>query len=288
METKNTLTKTKRKSLSKDFTKGSVSKQLLIFSLPFMASNALQVLYSTIDMVIVGEYVGTAGLSAVAQSSLIVNFATMVCLGFSNAGQILVSQALGAGKRKEMNRIIGTLFSFLMLLSVALSAIMLLSSGVIMKLMNIPAESYDMSMDYFIICAASLIFTAGYNMVSAVLRGMGDSKRPFLFIVIASVVNLVLDILFTGIWGWGVAGAAWATIIGQAISFLFSVFYLLKHRQAFGFDFKLESFKIDGKYTKMIVNLGTPMAIQAGFINFSMLYVKIGRASCRERVSLCV
>ena len=263
----------KQKSLSKDFTKGSVSKQMLIFSLPFMASNALQVLYSTIDMVIVGEYVGTAGLSAVAQSSLIVNFATMVCLGFSNAGQILISQALGAGKHKEMSRVIGTLFSFLMILAVALSAVMLSFSGVIMKLMNIPAESYDMSMDYFIICGAGLIFTAGYNMVSAVLRGMGDSKRPFLFIVIASVTNLVLDILFTGFWGWGVAGAAWATIIGQAVSFLFSIFYLLKHKEEFGFDFKAESFKIDGKYTKMIVSLGTPMAIQSGFINFSMLYV---------------
>lgn len=263
----------KQKSLSKDFTQGNVAKQMLIFSLPFMASNALQVLYSTIDMVIVGEYVGTAGLSAVAQSSLIVNFATMVCLGFSNAGQILISQALGAGKRKEMNRIIGTLFSFLMILSVALSTVMLALSGVIMKLMNIPDESYTMSIQYFIICTSGLIFTAGYNMVSAVLRGMGDSKRPFWFIVIASVVNLVLDILFTGIWGWGVAGAAWATIIGQAVSFLFSIFYLLKRKEAFGFDFKAESFKIDVKYTKMIVSLGMPMAIQAGFINFSMLYV---------------
>ena len=93
----------KTKSLSKDFTKGSIAIQLLLFSLPFMASNALQVLYSTIDMIIVGHYVGTAGLSAVSQSSQILNFATMVCLGFSNAGQVLISQALGAQKKKEMN-----------------------------------------------------------------------------------------------------------------------------------------------------------------------------------------
>ena len=92
--------------ISKDFTKGNLPKQLLIFTLPFMASNALQVLYSTIDMIIVGEYVGTAGLSAVSQSSLILNFATMVCLGFSNAGQVLLAQAMGAGKRKEMNTLI--------------------------------------------------------------------------------------------------------------------------------------------------------------------------------------
>lgn len=263
----------REKSISKDFTQGNIVRQLFWFALPFMASNALQVLYSTIDMIIVGKYVGTAGLSAVSQSSQIVNFATMVCLGFSNAGQVLVSQALGAKKHKEMNEIIGTLFSSILLFSVILAAIILTARIWIMNVMNIPAESYDKAMTYLIICAGGLLFTAGYNMVSAVLRGMGDSKRPFLFIGIASFVNLVLDLLFTGTLGWGVAGAAWATIIGQSVSFLFSLFYLYKNKKAFGFDFKKESFRINKKYIKMIVGLGTPMAIQSGCINLSMLYV---------------
>ena len=211
----------KEQRLSRDFTQGYIPRQLILFTLPFMASNALQVLYSTIDMIIVGHYVGTAGLSAVSQSSQILNFATMVCLGFANGGQVLVSQALGAGKKKEINNIIGTLFSLISILGLMLSVVVLVAKGGIMDVMNIPEESYDMSRDYLVICGAGLIFTAGYNMVSAVLRGMGDSKRPFLFIGIASAVNLVLDILFTGIWGWGVVGAAWATIIGQAVSFIF-------------------------------------------------------------------
>ena len=261
------------KRLSKDFTQGSVAKQLLWFTLPFMASNALQVLYSTIDMIIVGEFVGTAGLSAVSQSSQIVNFATMVSLGFSNGGQVLISQALGAGKRKEMNSIIGTLFSLILLLGAALSAIILAGRVWILDVMNIPAESYKFTMDYLVICGGGLVFTAGYNMVSAVLRGMGDSKRPFLFIGIASAVNLVLDILFTGIFGWGVAGAAWATIIGQCVSFLFSLVYLYKRKEDFGFDFKKESFRIQHHYSGMIASLGAPMAVQAGFINISMLFV---------------
>lgn len=261
------------RTLTKNFTQGNVAKQLLWFTLPFMASNAMQVLYSTIDMIIVGEYVGTAGLSAVSQSSQILNFATMVCLGFSNGGQVLVSQALGAGKRKEMNRIIGTLFSLILLLAVALSAVILGGRTWIMDVMNIPPESYDYATDYLIICGAGLIFTAGYNMVSAVLRGMGDSKRPFLFIGIASAVNLVLDILFTGILGWEVAGAAWATIIGQAVSFLFSLYYLYRHKEGFGFDFKKESFIPNKRYSGMILSLGTPMAIQSGCINLSMLFV---------------
>ncbi len=263
----------KEKSLSKDFTQGNIARQLLLFALPFMASNALQVFYSTIDMIIVGEYVGTPGLAAVSQSSLILNFATMVCLGFSNAGQVLISQALGAKKRKELNEIIGTLFSLLMILALILSGIILISRLWIMEIMNIPVESYDMALDYLVICGAGLIFTAGYNMVSAVLRGMGDSKRPFLFIGIASAVNLVLDILFTGILQWGVAGAAWATITGQAVSFLFSLYYLYRRKEAFGFDFRKESFVINKNYTKMIAGLGTPMAIQSGCINLSMMFV---------------
>lgn len=260
-------------SVSKDFTQGKIPKQLLLFTLPFMASNALQVLYSTIDMMIVGKFVGTAGLSAVAQSSQIVNFATMVCLGVSNAGQVLVSQAIGSGKKEKLNHIIGTLFSILVIMAIVFSTVILCFRTKILNLMNVPSESYKMATEYLVICASGLVFTAGYNMVSAVLRGMGDSKRPLLFIVIASVVNLVLDILFTGVLGWGVAGAAWATIIGQAASLAFSVYYLYKHRQSFGFDFRKESFVIEKNYAKIIISLGAPMAIQSGFINLSMLFV---------------
>ena len=261
------------KTISKDFTSGPIMRQMFVFMIPFMLSNAMQVLYSTIDMVIVGKYVGTAGISAVGQSSLVINFATMLCLGFSNAGQVLIAQALGAGKQKELNSIIGTLFSLMLIFSAILSVVILSLNGVILDLINIPSESRKMAMQYLVICAAGLMFTAGYNIVSAVLRGMGDSKRPFLFIAIASVTNLVLDILFTGILGWGVAGAAYATIIGQAVSFVFSIFYLIKHKESFGFDFKLKSFRMDSHYTKMIITIGTPMAIQAGCINLSMLFV---------------
>ena len=264
---------TQTKKLSRDFTEGSIAKQLLLFALPFMASNALQVFYSTIDMIIVGRYVGTAGLSAVSQSSQIVNFATMVCLGFSNAGQVLIAQALGARKRKEMNDIMGTLFCLIMIIAIGFSVVMIAFANPILSLIKIPDESSKMAWEYLVICSGGLIFTAGYNMVSAVLRGMGDAKRPFLFIGIASAVNLALDILFTGIWGWGVAGAAWATIIGQGASFIFSVFYLYKKRAAFGFDFKRKSFTLNRRYSSMILTLGTPMAIQSGFINISMLFV---------------
>jgi len=262
-----------KKQISKNFTEGRLSTQLLWFTLPFMASNALQVLYSTIDMMIVGQYVGTAGLSAVSLSSLIANLATMICLGFSNAGQILVSQAIGAGKKEKLNSIIGTLFTMMLILALLFTALILLFHTGVLSLMNVPPESYKMAKEYLIICGAGFVFTAGYNMVSAVLRGMGDSKRPLLFIVIASAVNLVLDVLFTGILGMGVAGAAWATVIGQAVSFLFSLYFLYRNKEAFGFDFHRKSYRIKKDYATMILSLGAPMAVQSGFINISMLFV---------------
>ena len=261
------------KQITKDFTKGSIARQLLLFALPFMASNALQVLYSTIDMMVVGNYVGKAGLSAVSQSSQLMNFATMVCLGFSNAGQVLLAQALGAGKRREVNDIIGSLFTFISGIAIVLSVLFLALQYPILTLLNVPDDAFEMAREYLVICAIGLIFTAGYNLVSAVLRGMGDAKRPFLFIAIASVINLVLDLIFVGVLGWGVAGAAWATVIGQAASFLFSLYYLYRHRVGFGFDFRLESFRPDRKYLRIFFSLGTPMAIQSGFINVSMLVV---------------
>ena len=172
-----------------------------------------------------------------------------------------------------MNDAVGSLLWFVLSLSLILSGAILIAQDPILSLIKIPAESAEMATEYLVICAAGLIFTAGYNLVSAVLRGMGDAKSPFLFIGIASVINLILDILFTGVLGWGVAGAAWATIIGQAASFLFSLAYLYKKKEAFGFSFQRENFVPRKKYIGMIASLGTPMAIQSGFINLSMLFV---------------
>ena len=262
----------KHKSI-KDFTKGSIPKALFWFMLPFMFSNALQVLYTTIDMWIVGRYVGTAGLSAVSQASQLVNFAAFVCVGISNAGQILIAQAIGGGKKEKITRILSTLFYIVMTLSVIFSAVFLLFGNDLLQILKMPSESIGMGAEYLSVCGGGIFFTAAYQMISAVLRGMGDSTRPLIFILIASVTNLVLDILFTGILGWGVLGAAWATVIGQAVSVLFSVYYLSKHKADFGFDFRKENLRMEKAYAGMILRLGTPMAIQSGVINISMLFV---------------
>ena len=130
-----------------------------------------------------------------------------------------------------------------------------------------------MAEDYVLVCSIGVIFTYGYNMVSAVLRGMGDSRHPFIFVMIASIINVVLDLLFVGVFNWSVAGAALATILGQAFSFIYAIIYLYLNRDSFGFDFKPASFKIDGEMARQLTRLGIPFAVQSAAINISMMFV---------------
>lgn len=260
-------------SLIRDFTQGSIGKTMLVFMLPFMASNAFQVLYSVIDMIIVGQFVGSAGLSAVSLGSQILNFVTTLCTGFCTGGQVLIAQMIGADRKKDLGQVIGTLFTSVLLFGLAFSVCIVVLRLPLLELLNMPPESFDMAVSYLVICGSGLIFTFGYNMVAAVLRGMGDSRHPFLFITIASVINLVLDLLFTGWLGWGVAGAAAATILGQAFSFLFSMFFLYRRRDMFCFDFRPASWKPSRRYLKPILKQGVPVAISSSAVYLSMFYV---------------
>jgi putative MATE family efflux protein len=261
------------KKLVRDFTRGSIPKMLLTFMLPLMASNALQVLYSTIDMLIVGRFIGRSGLSAVFLGSQILNFSTMLCTGFCTGGQVLIAQLIGAEHREKLGGVTGTLFSSVLILGLAFSSGVVLLRTQLLRVLNMPPESFDMAIDYLTICGGGLFFTFGYNMVSSVLRGVGDSRHPFLFITIASVLNLILDLLFVGRMGWGVTGAATATILGQAVSFLFSLVFLFCRRESFFFDFRPSNWKIRWVYFKPILKQGIPLAIQSSAIYVSMFYV---------------
>lgn len=143
----------------------------------------------------------------------------------------------------------------------------------LLRLLQVPEESYGQAVDYMLVCSGGILFTYGYNTVSAILRGMGDGKRPLVFIAIASVLNVVLDLLLVGPLGMRAAGAAWATIIAQAISFLISIAYLYKKREEFGFDFKLSNFRIVRDKLLILLKLGLPMALQFGAISISMLFI---------------
>lgn len=259
-------------AIAKDLTTGPVLRRLVAFAIPVALANALQAVYSMVDMVVVGQVVGSHGLSAVGIGGQILNLFLSVGMGFSYGAQVLISQQVGA-QDKNLQPTIGTLFSMEIILAVIFGALGILCCDPVLALMNTPLEALDEAKRYTIICCCGMVFIYGYNAVCGILRGMGESKLPMLFIAIASVVNLVLDVVLVKGFGMNAAGAALATVIAQGVSFLISVVYLYKNRQRFGFDFKLKSFKPSKKHLIPISKLGIPYIAQCLLITCSMMYV---------------
>lgn len=254
-----------------DLTNGSVTKLLLKFAFPLFVSNALQAIYNIVDMIVVGQYIGGNGMSAVSIGGDVLHLLTFVAMGFSSAGQVIISQDVGAKRMDAVRKTIGTMFTFLLGISVVISVGCYFIRDLMLDLLNTPAESYAYTMDYTVTCIFGLLFIYGYNIVSAILRGMGDSRRPFVFIAIAAVVNIVLDLVFVAGLKIEVFGAALATVISQGLSFVIALTYLYIKRESFGFDFRLASFRIDSQAFRKLVALGVPMAIQSAAINFSKI-----------------
>ena len=224
--------KAKEKSNVKDFTTGNVPKQLVSFATPLFLSSLLQIVYNMVDMIIVdmiivGQKLGKVGLSAVSIGGDVTNFLTFIAMGFSGAGQVIISQYLGSGQKDKISRFIGTMFNFLMGCAVSISIVCMVLRAPILNVMNTPPEAYSEALNYSTVCIAGLVFIYGYNIVSAVLRGMGDSIRPFIFIGIAAVGNVILDILFVLVMGMGSGGAALATVLSQAFSFISCTIYMI-------------------------------------------------------------
>ncbi|MBQ8074894.1 MAG: MATE family efflux transporter [Oscillospiraceae bacterium] len=258
-------------SMIRDLTEGPVAAQLMRFALPLFLSNALQAVYNLVDMIVVGNYIGKAGLSAVSIGGDILHLLTFVAMGFSSAGQVIIARAVGAKRYDEVKKTIGTMFTFLLSISLVIAGTCYCLRFSVLRWLNTPSASEQYTMDYMVTCVCGLVFIYGYNIVSAILRGMGDSKRPFVFIAIAAVLNTVLDILFVKYWGLAVFGAALATVIGQGVSFLAAILYLYRHRESFGFDFQPASFRIEKATLMRLLALGIPMAIQSAAVSFSKI-----------------
>ena len=257
----------------RDLTVGGVPQTLLRFAFPLFLSGLLQMVYNMVDMVIVGKFVGTEGLSAVAIGGEMLQLITFVAMGFSNAGQILISRYVGENRRDKVGEMVGTLFTLLLSLAVVITVAFLFSYQGILAWLNTPEDIWEFTRQYSVTCVWGTVFIYGYNLVSAILRGMGDSRHPFLFIAIASVINIVLDLLFVGPLDMGPMGAALATVIGQAASFLFALRLLFKNRDQIGFDFHPKHFKLYKSVTGPLISLGIPMVIQSAAVTFSMLFV---------------
>ncbi|MBQ8971806.1 MAG: MATE family efflux transporter [Clostridia bacterium] len=263
----------KKQTIIRDLTSGSVPGTLLRFSLPLFLSGLLQMVYNMVDMIVVGRFVGTEGLSAVSIGGEVLQLITFVAMGFSNAGQILISRYVGEDRKDKIGEMVGTLFTLLMSLALIIMAVFLFSYQDVIRWLNTPEEIWEYTRQYSITCVYGIVFIYGYNLVSAILRGMGDSKHPFQFIAIASLINVALDVLFVGPMGMGPIGAALATVIGQAVSFLFALRLLYRNREQIHFDFAPKHFRIYRSVIGPLLSLGIPMVIQSAAVTFSMLFV---------------
>ena len=250
---------------------GNVTKGLVAFGMPVFFANLLQQFYGIVDMIAVGQFVGSAGLAAISNASMISFILTALCPGVAMGGTVLVAQYKGAGDAAALRESVGTLFSLTMICSIALTICGYLLYRPVFELMRVPGEAMQYACDYMHIICGGIIFVFGYNAVCAVLRGLGDSKNPLYFVMIATCVNVVLDIVLIGRYGMGTKGAAVATVISQAVSFVIAILYLW--RKTTVFDFRWKSLVIKRNKAKLILRVGLPSAAQMAVVNLSYLIV---------------
>ncbi len=259
----------------RDFTQGPIAKGMVAFSMPFLLSNILQALYGAVDMLVVGRYsspdvtVSAQILSGVNIGSQITHLVAMMVSGLTVSGTVMVGQYIGARKQKDASETVGTMFTLMAIVGLVLMAVMMLFSDALLHLLNTPPEAFAHAKEYLIICLGGTLFIFGYNAISSIQRGLGDSIRPLIFVGIACAVNIVLDLWLVKGLGMGAAGAAWATVIAQAVSLILAALYL--GRNKFIFDFKPRSFRIRKDKMSLMVKLGIPSSVQSIIVNVSFL-----------------
>ncbi|SHK43393.1 putative efflux protein, MATE family [Clostridium cavendishii DSM 21758] len=254
-----------------DLTIGSVTKKLIKFSIPLFIANLLQSFYSLVDMLVVGRVVGKVGLVAVSNASMISFIITSICIGITMGGTVLIAQYKGAGDEKGQKETIGTLFTISTIVSIIVTLIGLLVYKSVFELLNIPIDAMQDACDYMEIICAGTFFVFGYNAVCSIMKGFGDSKSSLYFVVIATIINVILDLILVGPLKLGTKGAAYATVFSEAVSFILSIIYL--RRNSLIFDFKFKSFGIKLNKFFPILKIGMPTAIQMVIVNISYLLI---------------
>lgn len=254
-----------------DLTQGSIFKKMLAFAVPFMLANFVQALYGSVDMAMVGWWGSAAGISAVATGSQVMQMLTSLVAGLTMGGTILIGQFFGARRDDDTRGTISTMLTLFGIAAVAFTVLMLLISRPLLILLQTPAEAFEQAYQYVMICSGGILFIFAYNALSAVLRGLGDSKSPLVFITVACVTNIILDAVFVGGLQMGAAGAAIATVLSQAVSVALAIFYLATHN--FIFDFKLKSFRLYKDKALKIIRLGLPVSLQETMVTVSFLII---------------
>lgn len=258
------------KSQIHDLTSGSISKTLIRFALPFLGSSLLQFLYGVVDMIVVGQFSDAAGVTAVNNSSQIMQLVTSLICGIATGGTVLLGQYIGAKKYQEAGKTVGSMIYLFVGLAAVITALLLIFGNGIVTLLQVPAEAVTPARGYLRICGIGTAFIVGYNVVSSILRGIGDSKRPMYFIAISCLLNIVGDLILVGRFHLGAEGAAIATVAAQAVSFLCALITLCRS----GLPFPVDRHPEAKKLTK-VMQLGLPVAFQDMFATLSFIIITV-------------
>lgn len=271
------MTATATKRVGTNLTEGVIWKVLLNFALPIILTNVIQQLYSMVDLMIAGKFIGGAGTIGVSTGGELSDFMTPVAMALSSAGQIYIAQLVGARKTREVKDTIGTLLTLSFLASFVLMIAAILFCDPFLRLMNCPELGFEQARGYLIITALGYPFIFGYNAICGVLRGMGEARRPLLFILVAATVNIFADLLLVVVIPLEAAGTAIATVLSQLGSFTAAFLFMYRRRDVFDFELKLRYFKIEAQAAKTIVRLSVPQLCRSLLVRVSMMYVN---ASC--------
>lgn len=255
------------KKYVKDMTEGTPVKLILSFMIPMLLGNIFQQFYSMVDSIIVGQFIGADALAAVGATGSMNFLIFSLCVGMSNGIGIVVSQFFGAGREERVRRAIANAAYIMIVAAVVMGTIGVVFARPILTFLDTPSDIIDQSVIYMVIMCAGIPCVSLYNCVSAILRGVGDSKTPLYFLVVSSILNIGLDLLFVCVYDKGVAGAGIATVISQLSAGVGSLIFAL-YKNPF-FKIEKEQRKIDKSIIKQCVRLGVPLAFQTSLIAIS-------------------
>jgi len=255
-----------------DMTEGRPWEKILIFTFPMLLGNIAQQLYNTVDSVVVGKYIGDNALAAVGSAGPIFNLLLVLFVGISTGAGIMVSQYFGARKREELSLTIGNSIVLTGIATLFIMVVATLAARPLLVLLKTPDSILDWCTSYLRILFLGIGGMAFYNILCGILRGLGDSVSALVYLVIASIINIVLDILFVAKFQMGVGGVALATVIAQATSAILCVFKLMKLSDVF--DFKSQYFKLSRRISMNVIRLGLPSGVTQAIMSMAMLLVQ--------------
>lgn len=259
------------KSDMRDLTTGSVAKKLYRFALPIIFTNLLQAIYNVVDMIIVGQFLGSTGMAAVSVGGQITMIVLVVVMAFSNAEAVVVGQMSGAGNKEGIAKTANSMLVFAVIVSLCLTIVIIAFSGPLIHGLNVESKAFADTRNYLIVYMCGTVFVYIYNALYGMLRGLGESTAPMIFAIISTVINLVLDVLFVGFTPLGTMGAALATVISQIISVVMMVIFIKKKVTVFRFS-KAE-FRIDRQCLGQLIKVGLPQMCQFVLTNVSFILI---------------